>query len=164
MAQQPPVPPPPPPPGGAYPAPGSGGSPGRYTGSAIFLLIVGILGILYSLLLVAGAGQVEDLLLEVGVAPSDVDTAKSVLVGLGVVLFIVHALQIVGGSLLFRGRGRGLSITGAVVGGVIWLLVLVLGLAQRSVDPIGLVMSLAAIACAIQVPIMVVRSSRSVPA
>lgn len=164
MAQRPPVPPPPPPPGGGYPPPGSGGRPGRYTGAGIFLLIVGILGVLYSLLLVAGAGRVEELLLEVGVSPSDVDAAKSVLVGLGVALFIVHGLQIVGGSLLFRGRGRGLSITTAIVGGVIWLLVLVLGLAQGSVDPIGLVMSLAAIACAIQVPVMVVRAGRSAPA
>jgi hypothetical protein len=128
------------------------------------MLIVGILGILYSLILVAGAGRVEELLLEVGVAPSQVDAAKSVLVGLGVVLFIVHALQVVGGSLLFRRRGRGLSITTAIIAGVIWLLVLVLGLAQGSVDPIGLLMSMAAIACAITVPILLVRAGRSVPA
>jgi hypothetical protein len=128
------------------------------------MLIVGILGILYSLILVAGAGRVEELLLEVGVAPSEVDAAKSVLVGLGVVLFIVHALQVVGGSLLFRRRGRGLSITTAIIAGVIWLLVLVLGLAQGSVDPIGLLMSMAAIACAITVPILLVRAGRSVPA
>lgn len=162
MAQQPPVPPPPPPPGGAYSA--HGARPGGFTGSGIFMLIVGILGILYSLILVAGAGRVEELLLEVGVAPSQVDAAKSVLVGLGVVLFIVHALQVVGGSLLFRRRGRGLSITTAIIAGVIWLLVLVLGLAQGSVDPIGLLMSMAAIACAITVPILLVRAGRSVPA
>jgi len=162
MAQQPSVPPPPPPPGGAYSA--HGARPGGFTGPGIFMLIVGILGILYSLILVAGAGRVEELLLEVGVAPSEVDAAKSVLVGLGVVLFIVHALQVVGGSLLFRRRGRGLSITTAIIAGVIWLLVLVLGLAQGSVDPIGLLMSMAAIACAITVPILLVRAGRSVPA
>lgn len=161
MAQQPPAPPPPPPPGpgGAYPAPSAGIRPPGYTGSAIFLLIAGILGLLYSLLILVGAGRIEDLLLEAGVEPSDVDAATSVLVGLGVVLLIVHALQVVGATMLFRGRGRGLAITTAVIGGAIWLVVLILGLAQGTVDPIGLVMALAAIACAITVPILVGRTS-----
>lgn len=158
MAAQPPPPPPPPPPGPAYPTPAAGTRPSGYTGAGVFLLIVGILGILYSLLILAGAGRIEELLLNAGVAPSDVDAATSVLVGLGVVLLIVHALQIVGGSLLFRSRGRSLAITTAIIGGAIWLLVLVLGLAQGTVDPIGLVMSLAAIACAITVPILVNRA------
>jgi hypothetical protein len=166
MAERPPAPPPPPPPGpgGAYPAHSAGTRPSGFTGSAIFLLIVGILGLLYSLLILVGAGRVEDLLLEAGVAPSDVDAATSVLVGLGVVLLIVHALQVVGATMLFRGRGRGLAITTAVIGGVIWLMVLVLGLAQGTVDPIGLVMALAAIGCAITVPILVGRVRTSVQA
>ena len=160
MAEQPPAPPPPPPPGpgGGYSTPAAGTRPPGYAGSAIFLLIVGILGILYSLLILVGAGRVEDLLLEAGVAPSDVDAATNVLVVLGAVLLIVHALQVVGATMLFRGRGRGLAITMAIIGGAIWLLVLILGLSQGTVDPIGLVMSLAAIACAITVPILLGRA------
>ena len=160
MAQQPPT--APLPPGPAYPAPAA--RPGGYTGAAIFLLIVGFLGILYSVLILAGAGRVEDLLLDAGVAPTDVEAATSVLVGLGVVLLIVHALQIVGGWMLFRVRGRGLAITMAIIGGAIWLVVLVLGLGQGTVDPVGLIMALAAIGCAITVPILVgrIRTSTAV--
>jgi hypothetical protein len=161
MAQQPP--PPPPPPGSPYGQPVPGVRPSGYGGAATFLLIVGILGILYSLLILAASGRVEDLLLEAGVAQSDIDAATSVLVGLGIVLLVVHVLQVVGGVLLLRGRGRGLATTMAIIGGVIWLIVLILGLAQGTVDPIGLVMALAAIGCAITVPILLNRA-RMVPA
>jgi hypothetical protein len=161
MAQQPPPPPPPPQPGSPYAQAGPSARPPGYGGAATLLLVVGILGILYSLLILAASGRVEELLLDVGVAQSDIDAAKSVLVALGVVLLIVHALQIVGGWMLLRARGRGLAVTMAIIGGVIWLIVLVLGLAQGSVDPIGLVMALAAIACAITVPILLNRARMS---
>jgi hypothetical protein len=161
MAQQPPPPPPPPQPGSPYAQARPTARPPGYGGAATFLLVVGILGILYSLLILAASGRIEELLLDVGVAQSDIDAAKSVLVGLGVVLLIVHALQIVGGWMLFRARGRGLAVTMAIIGGAIWLIVLVLGLAQGSVDPIGLVMALAAIACAITVPILLKRARMS---
>ena len=159
MTHQPPPPPPPPPqPSSPYAQSVPGARPPGYRGAGTFLLIVGILGILYSLLILAASGRVEDLLLEAGVAQSDIDAATSVLVGLGVVLLIVHVLQVVGGSMLLRGRGRGLAITMAIIGGVIWLIVLILGLGQGTVDPIGLVMALAAIGCAITVPILLSRA------
>ena len=158
MAQQLPPPPPPPQPATPYGGAGQAARPPGYGSAATFLLIVGIVGILYSLLILAASGRVEDLLLEAGIARSDVDAAKSVLVGLGVVLLVGHALQVVGGVMLFRARGRGLAITMAIIGGVIWLIVLILGLGQGTVDPIGLVMALAAIACAITVPILLGRA------
>jgi hypothetical protein len=46
----------------------------------------------------------------------------------------------------------------AIIGGLIWLIVLILGLGQGTVDPIGLVMALAAIGCAITVPILLNRA------
>ena len=160
MAQQPP---PPPPPGTPSAMPGPGARPPGYGGAATFLIIVGMLGILYSLLILAASGRVEELLLEAGVAQSDIDAATSVLLALGAVLLIVHLGQVVSGWLLLRSRARGLAGAMAIIGGVIWLIVLILGLGQGTVDPIGLVMALAAIACAITVPILLGRA-RMAPA
>src|SRR5919109_1431114 len=98
-----------------------------------------------------------------GGAQSDIDAATSVLLALGAVLLIVHLGQVVSGWLLLRGRARGLAGAMAIIGGVILLVVLILGLGQGTVDPIGLVMALAAIARAITVPILLGRA-RMAPA
>jgi hypothetical protein len=163
MAQQPPAPPPPPPPPGAYGGPAPyGARPGSFTGPAIFLLIVGILGVLYAVVIFVGAGQIGEAaaqLEELGLSTGDVGAIRSVLYVLGVVLLIVHGLQLVGGIRLFSGRGRGLATGVAIAGGVVWLIILLLGLAQGTVDIFGLLMALAAIAAAIGVPLMVRRAA-----
>jgi hypothetical protein len=106
-----------------------------------------------------GASRAREVLSDAGVSSDDIDAFVGVLTGVFVVLLIVHVTQIVAAARLFGGRARGLALAMAIVGGALWLLILILGLAQGTVDPIGLLVGLVMIAAAIAVPIMLRRQT-----
>lgn len=162
MAQPPPAPPPPPqPPGtGPYPPAAHPRRPSGITAAAALLLAAGGAGSLYSFLfLILTAANLEEIrgLFERAVG-SEAGGAIGVFVAILAMLLVIHVFQIVAGIRVLRGRGGTLGITFAILGLLMWLLILALGFAQGSVDPLGLLVGVISIGGGIATTILLAQN------
>jgi hypothetical protein len=147
-------PPAPPPHPGVFPP---GVRPPGVTAAAVLLFVIGGLGALYSVFGLSQLGTVS-------AAVSGFEGAGAflgVFAGVLIVLLALAVLQLLAGgwALARRDRGRAVGLGASWSNATVWLIVLLLGVANGTVDAVGLAMGLLAIGGGITVVVLLIRNS-----